>query len=144
MDDDPLVLVTPGLYSLVYVSHDVRFIFNGTKLYMKFQIVGDDEFRGFELYRYYNVDWLQRPNGRKVTRAGWKSDLMRDYVRLFGERPRRTDEICFGKFKDKVFCGEVVTVEQDSHGRDIPCLLQYSRVSDLGSVIEDLAGSLVE
>ena len=144
MDDDPLVLVTPGLYSLVYVSHDVRFIFNGTKLYMKFQIVGDDEFRGLELYRYYNVDRFQRPNGRKVTRAGWKSDLMRDYVRLFGERPRRTDEICFGKFKDKVFCGEVVTVEQDSRGHDIPCLLQYSRVSNLGNVIEDLAGFVLE
>ena len=101
---------------------------------MKFRIVDDQKYEGTELYRYYNVDWLRRPCGREVIKAGWKSDLMRDYVRLFEEKPRRTDEICFRKFKDKMMWGEVVTVEEDSRGRDIHELLRYSRISYLKGV----------
>ena len=136
MDTEDLVLVPPGEYVLMHESHGVRSIFKDWKLYMAFRIVDGQEHSGKKLFRYYNISYSSRPNGKQIIKAGWYSDLMREFVGLFDEKPRREDEIPLTRFNGHRFIGNVETVVKNAKGRPIPELVRYSRVAQLLRLID--------
>ena len=130
VDTEDLVLVPPGEYVLKHESHAVLHRFDW-KLCMAFRIVDGQEHSGKRLFRYYNISYLLRPNGKKIIQAGWHSDFMREFVGIFDEKPRRVDEIPLTRFNGRSFIGDVKTVVKNSKGRTIHELVRYSRVAEL-------------
>lgn len=135
MDPEDLVLVPPGEYVLKYESHKIRFMRNW-KLYMAFRITDGQEHSGKKLFRYYNISYLSGPTGKRKIRAGCYSDLMREFVGIFGEKPRRVDEIPLTRFNGHSFIGSVETVVKNAKGRPIPELVRYSRVVELLRLVD--------
>ena len=135
VDTEELVLVPPGEYVLKHQSHEIRFM-RGWKLYMAFRIVNGQEHSGKKLFRYYNISYLSGPNGKRKIKAGWYSNLMREFVGIFGEKPRRVDEIPLTRFNGHRFIGSVSTVAKNAKGRPIPELVRYSRVAELLRLVD--------
>ena len=59
-----------------------------------------------------------------------RSDLMREYVMLFNEKPRR-DRIPMNRYEQAIIIGRVETVTKDSNQRIVPQLLHYSVIREL-------------
>ena len=135
VDREDLVLVPPGEYVLKHESHEIRFML-GWKLYMAFRIVDGQEHSGKKLFRYYNISSSSGPNGKQIIKAGWYSNLMREFVGIFDEKPRRVDEIPLTRFNGHSFIGSVSTVVRNSEGRPIHKLVRYSRVAELLRLVD--------
>ncbi len=135
MSDDDLVHVPPDDYLLTYTNHQTRRIFHQWKLYLTFAIADDGEHAGKELTRYYNIKFVGRNENQRIN-AGWYSDLMREFVFLFDEKPRRPDEIPLTRFNNRTILGRVESVTKDQFGNPIPKPLHYSRIMKLIEVID--------
>ena len=133
VEDDLPPLVRPGYHDLTLDSFQTAMMFQGKapKLIMHFRIVsfGDD----FEkiVPRYYNVSRIiDKPQKGGRFKASKKGDFLREYLTLFGSNVRRLDRLPMTQFKDVIIQGEIETVKR-SRNRDIPELLQYSKVAKL-------------
>ena len=136
MDTDEPVHVPAGDYWLTCTDHQTRRIFHQWKLYLTFTIA-EGEHTGKELTRYYNITFVGRNENRRI-RAGWHSDLMREYVWLFGEKPRRPAEIPVTRFMNHTFVGRVESVTKDQFGEPLAELMYYSRIKKLLKMIKTL------
>lgn len=127
--DEKTPLVNPGIYRLAYQRHETKSMFRGKapKLYLHFNIIDNGPAFGCELCAYYNVRWI---NGKKW-KVGFKSNFLRDYVRLFGEVPDRLDRIPMTNFKNCIIRGRIKTVERGANQKEIPKPLQYSVIEEL-------------
>jgi len=100
-----------------------------------FKIVNFGEHFGVELQRWYNVDLPrhQRTGRNGPFKAGWSSDLVREYVSLIG-LVKRNDRIALSKYADVIVNAEVETVSSTSKQEELPAALHYSVVRKLLSV----------
>ena len=96
---------------------------------MAFEIVGENDYCGVLLKKYYQVKW----DGEQVV-AGWKSDFCRDYQQCFGA-VERTDQFEISEFEDLVLLAEVREVNRDQEKRLLAKVNQYSRIGRLLKVI---------
>jgi hypothetical protein len=79
------------------------------------------------LARYYHVKAI----GKKgLFKAGWHSDLVREYARVLGERPRRRDRIPITRYRGLYILGRVYTVVTNRKQRQLPPSVQYSVVGE--------------
>jgi len=92
-------------------------------------------YTGKEVPRYYNIKVVGRNENQRIS-AGWYSALMRDFVFLFDEKPRRRDEIPLTRFRNRTIVGRVATATKDQFGEPIPKLLQYSRIVKLLELVD--------
>jgi hypothetical protein len=129
-------LIPPGTYRLRFSHWWTGILFGKAhKLAVSFKVMDFGEHFDAELRRWYNV---QIPQGRRtgrngVFKAGWGSDLMREYASLIG-MVKRNDRIALTHYANKVILGEVVTVKTAHDQEELPEALQYSVVRRLLSV----------
>ena len=132
-ESDKPPLIKQGVYEAVYVKHSVaRLHSNSGKVIVWFRIVSPGEHFNIVLPRYYNTQWIKQKS--KQFKAGWKSDLMREFATFF-EVPKRTDRIPISKFKDGIYKIKVRNVKK-SRGRVIPESVQYSVVDSIVSRVD--------
>ena len=121
-------LVKPMAYQLVFVKHTLKKLHsNGGKAILWFRIIDPGEFHGIILARYYNTDWVKPKSGE--FKAGWKSDLMREFALCHGA-PKRADRIPLSRYKDGIYKGKIETVKF-ARNRPIPPDLQYSVIRSI-------------
>jgi hypothetical protein len=130
-------LLMPGEYTASYYGHTTKIMFRGRpKLYLTFMV--EDENRPVALQKYYNV---QRLIHRNITafEMGYKSNVYRDYVRLFGA-PKNIDsftsEAFLQAFENKMFVCDVATVSKDSNDDELPYETRYSIIDRIKRVID--------
>ena len=125
--DEP-ACIPPGDYELEYVNFHAGIIHGGAKVAIRFRIVTMGPYFHVPLARYYHVQQI----GKKgYFKAGWHSDLVREYTRIIGVRPKRRDRIPLTKYKGLYIIGRVQTVVQDRKQRELPEPSRYSVVSEL-------------
>lgn len=128
-------LLMPGPYEAAFFGHTTKIMFGGRpKLFLTFVI--KTEGRGVSLQKYYNV---QRLIKRNITsfEIGHKSNLFRDYVRLFGyptDIENFTSELILSSFEDKTFICDVATVSTDGNDQPLPWELRYSIIERIKEV----------
>jgi len=132
--DERPPLIPPGIYNLAFVRYETKHMFGGKapKIYLHFMVTDTGPAYGKELVAYYNARWV---NGKKF-KCGFKSNFLRDYVRLFDEVPERLDRIPMSRFKDHIIRAKVKTVTHGANQKPIPKLLQYSVIDELIKVHE--------
>lgn len=111
-------------YSLAYIGHQLKFMFNTGKVFVRFRIVAG-EYTGRELYRAFNAKMKDR---RRFTLAQ-SSALYREFCKLSGKRERR-DRIDLSRLRNTVIRASVRTVTHDQKQRPLPPYLQYSVVDE--------------
>ena len=134
LDGDLPARVKPGTYEVTYVRHEVRHLFGGRamKLVVWFRIVTFGTGFGVILPRYYNVGKADRSaRSTSIFKAGFKSDLYRDYVRLLGEAPTKRSPISMANFRGKVFEARIRFVDRDSKQQPLAGAAQYSIIDRL-------------
>ncbi|MGD0921687.1 MAG: hypothetical protein ABSA70_08005 [Terriglobia bacterium] len=92
-----------------------------------FQIL-DGPFQGTVLERFYSI----------TPRVGTISSFYREWVVAANRLPRRGEHLRASKFCGKLFRVEVATVKKDWNQKELPKLLQYSKVA---RVLELLASN---
>lgn len=127
--DERPPLIPPGIYDLAFVSYETKSMFRGkaNKLYLHFKVMDMGPAFEAELVAYYNLQWV---NGKKW-KVGFKSNFLRDYVRLFDEVPDRLDRIPMTRFKEHLIKAKVKTVTHGADQKPIHKLLQYSVIQEL-------------
>jgi hypothetical protein len=118
-------LLPEGEYRVTYTGHDLKFMFNTGKLFVKFRVY-DGEFQGSRLYRAYNV----KMTGKKSFKLAHSSALYRQFSSLSGRR-ERPDRIAVSRLKGCVVRVSVRTVKQDAKHQPLAENLQYSVVDEL-------------
>ena len=127
MNQNDYPKIPEGKYPAIYVGFQKRRWKNQDKLYLEFEIV-EEPFQGKRLVHYYNV--RLSPDQNRVG-AGFMSNFLRDYARLFGVLPERLDRICLDVFKDRNYVVYVKTVDRDKQGRKLHDLVTYSKIDYL-------------
>jgi hypothetical protein len=117
-------LLPEGEYRVIYTGHDLKFMFNTGKLFVKFRVY-DGEFQGSRLYRAYNV----KMTGKKSFKLAHSSALYRQFCTLSGRR-ERPDRIAVSRLKHCVIRVSVRTVKQDAKQRPLAENLQYSVINE--------------
>lgn len=132
IEGEPPSLVAPGIYDLAFQYYETTYLFGrAPKVICRFIVATPGEFFERTLVRYYNVLTLNsKPRRGGSFRIGWKSDLLREYVNLFG-MPSRLDRLSLEQMKNRIIRGRVVTVARDAKQRSIPEPLRYSVISEL-------------
>ena len=130
-DDEALVFVPPGNYEFACIGYETKRIFNTEKLYMHFRIVTQGPDFGKILTRYYGVTIIGKTGKSGRFSAGWKSDLMFEHVKLFGQLPKRKSEVPITPYKNNIIVGRVETVTKNRNQRSYPEPLQYSKIAEL-------------
>ena len=130
-DDEALVFVPPGKYQLAYIGYETKWIFSAQKLYMHFRIVTQGPHFGKILTRYYGVQIIGNAGKSGRFSAGWKGDLMSEYVSLFNQLPKRKSEVPIKPYKNVVILGRVATVKKKRNQRSYPELLHHSKIAEL-------------
>lgn len=74
--DEP-ACIPPGIYELEYMRHYTGIIHGGPKVALWFRVVTVGEYFHTQLARYYHVNSIGKNRSFK---AGWHSDLVREYV----------------------------------------------------------------
>jgi len=130
------VLIPAGRYQL-QLSHWWTGVLFGRrpKLALIFKVVDFGEHFGVLLERWYNVTLPRHlATGRNGSfKAGWSSDLVREYVSLIGI-VKRNDRIALSKYADAIVNAEIVTVSSTSKQEPLPEALHYSVIRKLLSV----------
>jgi hypothetical protein len=80
------------------------------------------------LARYYHVKTISKKGSFK---AGWHSDLVRDYVRVLGEMPKRKDRNPITRYQGLYILGRVYIVVKDRKQWDLSEPAQYSVIGEL-------------
>ena len=127
MNQNDYPKIPEGKYPAIYVGFKKKRWKNQDKLYLEFEIV-EEPFQGKRLAHYYNVRFS--PDRNRVG-AGFMSNFLRDYARLFGVLPERLDRICLDVFKDRNYAVYVKTVDRDKQGRKLHDLVTYSKIDYL-------------
>jgi hypothetical protein len=129
--DEP-ACIPPGEYDLRFVYHETRHMFrHSPKVILWFDVITFGPHVGVRLARYYNAERLTGKSGRNGPfKVMPRSDLMREYVMLFNEKPRR-DRIPMNRYEHAIIIGRVETVTKDSNQRIVPQLLHYSVIREL-------------
>jgi hypothetical protein len=125
--DEP-ACIPPGDYELEYVNFYTGIIHGGSKLAIRFRVVTMGAYFHVGLARYYHV---QKVGKKGYFKAGWHSDLVREYTRIIGVRPQRRDRIPLTRYKGLYIIGRVQTVVRDRKQRELPEPSHYSVVSEL-------------
>ena len=127
MNQNDYPKIPEGKYPAIYVGFKKRRWENQDKLHLEFEIV-EEPFQGKRLAHYYNVRFS--PDQNRVG-AGFMSNFLRDYARLFGVLPERLDRISLDVFKDQNYTIYVKTVDKDKQGRKLHDLVAYSKIDYL-------------
>src|SRR5215210_3854857 len=102
---DQPACIPPGTYELEHMQYYTGIIHGGPKVALWFRVVTMGEY--FHTQRYYHVNSIGK-NG--TFKAGWHSDLVRECVRVLGERPNRRDRIPITRYRGRYILGRVYTV----------------------------------
>lgn len=132
VDSDDLVCVPAGVYDLNFLDWEARVLHGAPKVILNFSIVTMGDFFNARVARYYHVRWIRK----RAFKAGWHSDLVREYARLFNQKPDRIDRIPMNRYRGSYIEGKVRTVKTDRRQREIPAPLHYSVVAELLRVKE--------
>jgi hypothetical protein len=127
MNQNDYPKIPEGKYPAIYVGFKKSRWITQDKLYLEFEIV-EEPFKGKRLVHYYNVHLS--PDRNRVG-AGFMSNFLRDYARLFGVLPERLDRISLDVFKDQNYTIYVKTVDKDKQGRKLHDLVAYSKIDYL-------------
>ena len=127
MNQNDYPKIPEGKYPAIYVGFKKSRWITQDKLYLEFEIV-EEPFKGKRLVHYYNVHFS--PDRNRVG-AGFMSNFLRDYARLFGVLPERLDRISLDVFKDQNYTIHVKTVDRDKQGRKLHDLVAYSKIDYL-------------
>lgn len=132
IEGDRPVLIEPGEYELAFQFHRTLFLFGrAPKLCCYFKIITPGKYFGVTMCRYYNVKSLTgKPRKGGAFKVGWYSDLVREYVTIFGLLSR-PDRISTTTYKTAIVRGRVGIVCTNSKQRSIPELLRYSVITEL-------------
>ena len=135
-DENKPPLIKPQKYEFVYVYHETIKLFSGRalKVVYWFRVYSMGEYNGIVLPRYYNIQKIiGKPGKNGLFVAGWKSDFLREYARLFG-MPLRKDRLPLGCYTKHIFEGTVRTVIKGANQKLIDKGLQYSVIRELTGV----------
>lgn len=127
MNQNDYPKIPEGKYPAIYVGFKKSRWITQDKLYLEFEIV-EEPFKGKRLVHYYNVHFS--PDWNRVG-AGFMSNFLRDYARLFDVLPERLDRISLDVFKDQNYTIYVKTVDKDKQGRKLHDLVTYSKIDYL-------------
>jgi hypothetical protein len=127
MNQNDYPKIPEGKYPAIYVGFKKSRWITQDKLYLEFEIV-EEPFKGKRLVHYYNVHFS--PDNNRVG-AGFTSNFIRDYARLFDELPKRLDKISLDVFKDRNYIVTAKTVRRDKQGRQLHDLVTYSKIDYL-------------
>lgn len=126
------IAIPEGEYDLVFQYHVTGYLYGRSpKICCFFKIVTMGEFYEMVFPRYYNVRTLtSKPRKGGSFETGWKSDFMREYVRVHG-MPQRPDRVSPNDYRNVIVRGQVGTVKTDSKQRSIPDPLRYSVIKEI-------------
>jgi len=137
-DDDSIVveghkaLVPDGIYQARYIGHDTAIMFGrASKVFLKFEVVGESEYPGVRLIRPYRVLRLvgkPGPDGKFVLSAS--GDLYRTLAHLLDTRTR-PDRISLRPLRHMLFRVRTRTVDHDRNGIRLPVAARYSVITDV-------------
>ncbi|MEE4381988.1 MAG: hypothetical protein V2J02_08340 [Pseudomonadales bacterium] len=132
LDGDPLVLVPPGEYELVFKGWRTLLLFNRQpKVKVDFTILDPGPYQGLLLTRWYNARSLVgKPRNRGRFKHSRSSDILREFCAVVG-RPVRYDRLPLSVLSGRVVVGQVATVEKDRNQQSIPDGATYSTIRRL-------------
>ena len=129
--DNPPPLIPTGKYELKYEGHVTKKIFTADKVYLFFRVASFGPHFGTILARHCNCTLIGKPGWSGKFKAGWRSNLMREFVGVTGRRPQRNDRVPLSNLGNFIVVGTVTTVEKGSDQSEIHRELQYSVISRL-------------
>jgi len=113
----------PGEYEVAFLRAEKKWLWNGEKVFLWFQIITLGKHPGEKLYMACNV----APKGK--WRASFK--FYRAWVIAEVRKPDRCDRMSTKVFKNKLFRVRVATVEKTSKGTKRIPELQYSVIDEI-------------
>ncbi len=116
-------LVSPGVYTGVYIGHKAGIVFRTPKLRLDLRLL---EHPDIVLERWYRIVDFR---GNRI-RAGRHSDLVREISAVIGRRVR-CDRIPVASLVNLQLRFEVATITKDSNQRPLARVNQYSAVARL-------------
>jgi hypothetical protein len=119
----PTRVYPEGIYRLEYTRHYTDIIHGAPKVALWFRVVTMGEYFHTQLARYYHVKSVGK---NRTFKAGWHSDLVREYVRVLGERPNRRDRVPITRYRGLYILGRVRTVEKDRKQIELPEPARYT------------------
>jgi hypothetical protein len=124
-------LVPPGTYRLRFLGWSTHILFGrAQKVALHFAVMDFGEHFGTRVLRWYNAS-VKQPTGQVGRfKAGWTSDLLREYACLVG-MPSRSDRIALTRYEPLLLVGQIETVDSTSRQEKLPPELQYSVVRKL-------------
>ena len=129
-DSNYYELVPDGEYDAVFVDHRYVTTFKGSsKLFVQFRIVSEGASFGLCVYRFYNVEKINKRYRAPATGA-----LSRDMAQLFGRRSLRSG-LPFELLKTNVVRVETRTVNYDSVQKELHKENQYSVINRLIRIV---------
>jgi hypothetical protein len=127
-------LVREGIYTVKFMHWWTGILFGRRpKLAIVFRICDQGDYFGIELRRWYNVKPKGKLGRNGEFKAGWSSDLVREYANLVG-MPRRNDRIALTRYTGLLINAEVKTVRETREQQALPEALQYSVIKRLVSI----------
>lgn len=120
--------IPAGEYELEYLNFHTGIIHGSPKVALCFRVATMGEHFHVPLARYYHV---QQVGKKGFFKAGWHSDLIREFTRVIGVRPQRRDRIPLTRYKGLYIIGRVHTVVRDRRQRDLLEPSRYSVISEL-------------
>ena len=130
-------IITPGVYEVMYHSHETAPLWGGKKLIVHFRITGPIHV-GKMVCRYYNVERFigkPGPSGKFVPGRG--SHFFREYLNLFEPQALRITRLSMRKFKHTPLLAEVREVTEGFRGMPLAPAARYSVINRLLKVLED-------
>jgi len=125
-------LIPEGEYRLRFDSWMTLVMFGRVpKVCLEFAVIDPGPYFEAHLRRWYNVSRLiGKPGRRGRFKAGWNSNLMREYVQVLGRNPR-ADRLALSNYRQHIIVGRVATVTHTREQSALPELLRYSVIRNL-------------
>ena len=129
-DDERPALIEPGLYrgTLIEWGKTYNPMFKKYSLEMLFDIAG------VRLRGWFNIE---PSKSETLIKAGWKSDFLRMYQEVMGERLERRDRMAPNNFMGKALELEVVSIGHDAQKNPLAEVNHYSRVKRIRSFLDE-------
>jgi hypothetical protein len=137
-EDERPPLVPERAYDLRFDYFETARMFGvASKLIMHFRIAEPGRDFDKPLLRFYNLTRIiGRPARSGRFKAGFHSDMLREFVTLFGlPAGLRLDRIPMSRFDGSFVRGTVRTVRQSNKQKLIPSALQYSVITELTALL---------
>jgi len=135
--DDDLILIPEGEYQLSYQYHETWvWMGKAPKLSITFRIFDMGEHNNKPILAHYNLSKIiGKPRKNGHFSAGWRSNLMWEYVQCFGKPPRK-DRISMCPFKEHLVIGKIRTVTKNHKQKKYHEALRYSVIDELLGKVE--------